>query len=57
MVTLKGSISIGTEILKNILFILGAVAYLPVSPLGGSHDETWRGQGIESVLCLGIYQN
>jgi hypothetical protein len=25
---------------------LGTVAYLQVSPLGGSHDETWRGQGI-----------
>jgi hypothetical protein len=27
--------------------VLGAVAYLQVSPLGGgSRDETWRGQGI-----------
>ena len=27
-------------------FVLGAVAYLQVSPLGGSRDETWRGQGL-----------
>jgi hypothetical protein len=26
--------------------VLGAMAYLQVSPLGGSRDETWRGQGI-----------
>jgi hypothetical protein len=26
--------------------VLGAVAYLQVSPLGGSRDETWLGQGI-----------
>jgi hypothetical protein len=26
--------------------VLGAVAYLQVLPLGGSLDETWRGQGI-----------
>jgi hypothetical protein len=31
--------------------------YLQVSPLGGSRDETWRGQGIRSILCLGICQN
>jgi len=24
----------------------GSIAYLQVSPLGGRHDETWRGQGI-----------
>jgi len=30
----------------QVFCVLGAVAYLQVSPVGGSHDETWRGQGI-----------
>ena len=37
------SISIGRESLK-VFFVLGALAYLPVSPLGGSRDEKWRAQ-------------
>jgi hypothetical protein len=41
----KGSISVGGESLK-FFCVLGAVAYLQVSPLGDSRDETWRGQGI-----------
>jgi hypothetical protein len=31
--------------------VTGAVAYLQVSPLGGSRGETWRGQGIRK-RCL-----
>ena len=37
------SISIGTESLK-VFFVLGALAYLQVPPLGGSRDEKWRAQ-------------
>jgi len=36
-------ISIGREFLK-VFFMLGALAYLQVPPLGGSHDEKWRAQ-------------
>jgi hypothetical protein len=36
----------GRESLPSFFCVLGAVAYLQVSQLGGSHDETWRGQGI-----------
>jgi hypothetical protein len=32
--------------------VLGAVAYLQVSPLGRSRDETWRGQGIRERSVL-----
>ena len=35
------SISIGRESLK-VFFVLGALAYLQVPPLGGSRDEKWR---------------
>jgi hypothetical protein len=56
MVTPKGSISIGRESLK-VFYVRGAVAYLQISPLGGSRDETWRGQRIRNVQCLGICQN
>jgi hypothetical protein len=45
MVTPKGSISIDRESVQ-FFCVLGAVVYLQVSPLGGSRDETWRGQGI-----------
>jgi len=41
--TAERSISIGRESLK-VFFILGALAYLQVPPLGGSHDEKWRAQ-------------
>jgi predicted secreted protein len=34
------------ENLSKFFCVLGAVAYLQVSPLGDSRDETWRGQGI-----------
>ena len=37
------SISISTESLK-VFFVLGALAYLQVPPLGGSRDEKWRAQ-------------
>ena len=37
--------SIGRESLK-FFCVLGFVAYLQVSPVGGSREETWRGQGI-----------
>ena len=54
--TAERSISIGRESLK-IFFVLGALAYLQVPPLGGSRDEKWRAQWIKSVMCLGICQN
>ena len=31
---------------------MGAVAYLQVSPLGGSRDDTWRGHGIRKRCVL-----
>ena len=37
------SISIGRESLK-VFFVLGALAYLQVPPLGGNRDEKWRAQ-------------
>jgi hypothetical protein len=46
MVTPKGSKPIGRETLQFFLCVLGAVAYLQVSLLGGSCDETWHVQGI-----------
>jgi hypothetical protein len=42
--TAERNISIGAEFLQ--VFLLGSISYLQVSPLGGSHDETWSGQGI-----------
>ena len=39
----KRSISIGREPLK-VFFVLGALAYLQVPPLGGSRDEKRRAQ-------------
>ena len=50
--TAERSISIGRESLQ-VFFVLGALAYFQVPPLGGSRDEKWR----SSVLCLGICQN
>ena len=41
--TAERSISIGRESLK-FFFVLGALAYLQVPPLGGSRDEKWRAQ-------------
>ena len=41
--TAERSISIGRESLK-VFFVLGALAYLQVPPLGGSGDEKWRAQ-------------
>ena len=41
--TTERSVSIGTESLK-VFFVLGALAYLQVPPLGGSRDEKWRAQ-------------
>ena len=43
--TAERSISIGRESLK-VFFVLGALAYLQVPPLGGSRDEKWRAQWI-----------
>ena len=43
--TTERSISIGRESLK-VFFVLGALAYLQVPPLGGSRDEKWRAQRI-----------
>ena len=37
------SISIRRESFK-VFFVLGALAYLQVPPLGGSRDEKWRAQ-------------
>ena len=37
------SISIGRESLE-VFFLLEALAYLKVPPLGGSRDEKWRAQ-------------
>ena len=41
--TAERSISIGRESL-NVFFVLGALAYLQVPPLGGSRDEKWSAQ-------------
>ena len=41
--TAKRNISIGRESLK-VFFVLGALAYFQVPPLGGSRDEKWRSQ-------------
>ena len=41
--TAERSISIGRESLK-VFFVLGALVYLQVPPLGGSRDEKWRAQ-------------
>jgi len=44
--TAERSISIGTEFLQVFFFVLGALAYFQVPPLGGSHEEKWRSQWI-----------
>ena len=41
--TAERSISIGRESLQ-IFFVLGALAYFQVTPLGGSREEKWRSQ-------------
>ena len=41
--TAERSISIGRESLQ-VYFVLGALAYFQVPPLGGSRDEKWRSQ-------------
>ena len=41
--TAERSISIGRESLQ-VFFVLGAVAYFQVPPLGGSREEKWRSQ-------------
>jgi hypothetical protein len=50
--TAERSISIGRESLR-VFFVLGALAYLQVPPLGGSRDEKWR----ECVLCRFLLQS
>ena len=43
--TAERSISIGRESLQVFFFfVLGALAYFQVPPLGGSRDEKWRSQ-------------
>jgi len=39
--TAERSIPVGREFLASF-FVLGAMAYLQVPPLGGSRDEKWR---------------
>ena len=41
--TAERSISIGRESLQ-VFFLLGALAYFQVPPLGGSREEKWRSQ-------------
>ena len=41
--TADRSISIGRESLQ-VFFLLGALAYFQVPPIGGSRDEKWRSQ-------------
>ena len=41
--TAERSISIGRESLL-VCFVLGALAYFQVPPLGGSREEKWRSQ-------------
>ena len=43
--TAERSISIGRESLQ-FFFVLGALAYFQVPPLGGSREENWRSQWI-----------
>jgi len=38
--------SIDRESLQGFFFVLGALVYLQVPPLGGSRDEKWRSQWI-----------
>ena len=40
--TAERSISIGRESLQVFFFVLGALAYFQVPPLGGSHYEKWH---------------
>ena len=42
--TTERSISIGRESLQVFFFVLGALAYFQVPPLGGSREEKWRSQ-------------
>ena len=39
--TAERSISIGRESLPSFFFVLGALAYFQVPPLGGSREEKW----------------
>ena len=41
--TAERSISIDREFLQ-VFFVLGALAYFHVPPLGGSREEKWRSQ-------------
>jgi len=43
--TAERSISIGREPLQ-VFFVLGALAYFQVPPIGGSRDEKWSSQRI-----------
>ena len=42
--TAERSISLGRESLPSFFFVLGALAYFQVPPLGGSREEKWRSQ-------------
>ena len=46
--TAERSISIGRKSLQ-VFFVLGALAYFQVPPLGGSRDEKWRSQWIRKA--------
>jgi len=41
--TAERSVSIGRETIQ-VFFVLGALAYFQVPPLGGSRDEKWSSQ-------------
>ena len=41
--TAERSISIGRESLQ-VFFVLGALAYFQIPPLGGNREEKWRSQ-------------
>ena len=42
--TAERSVSIGRESLRVFFFVLGALAYFQVPPLGGSREEKWCSQ-------------
>jgi hypothetical protein len=40
------------EIIAEFVWVTGVTAYLQVSPLGGSRDDAWRGQGDKKASCV-----
>ena len=55
--TAERRISIDRESLQVFFFVLGALAYFQVPPLGGSREKNGVHSEYGSVLCLGICQN